>query len=388
MVKRYPKLSNSNSFFLFGPRGSGKSTLIKERYSSKDNLYIDLLDDKMESRYWSDPDLLFNDVSRINKGWVIIDEVQKIPKLLDIVHKSIETYKTKFILTGSSARKLKRGGANLLAGRAFLYHLFPLTYFELKENFDLNFILQWGSLPKIFQYDSDTDRKDFLISYTKTYLKEEIIAEQIIRNIDGFRSFLEVAAQMNGKTLNFLKISRECGVDSKTVNSYFQILEDTLVGFWVPGFHKSIRKSQKIQPKFYFFDLGILRSLEGTLGSQPISGTSVYGQYFESFVVNEIFRFNSYTQQDFRISHYQTSTGQEIDLILSKGLQDILIEIKSTNKIDRVEVEKFARISSGFKKCQRYFISQDQMITEIEGVRCMKWNYAIEEIFKIDTLNK
>lgn len=383
MVKRYPKLSNSNSFFLFGPRGAGKSTLVKERFQDERNLFIDLLDEKTESRYWNDPDLLFNDVSRIKNAWVIIDEVQKIPKLLDLVHKSIETYKTKFILTGSSARKLKRGGANLLAGRAFLYYLYPLTYLELKKQFDLNFVIQWGSLPKIFQFDSFDEKRDFLISYTKTYLKEEIIAEQIIRNVDGFRSFLEIAAQMNGKALNFLKIGRECGIDSKTVTSYFQILEDTLVGFWVPGYHRSVRKAQKIQPKFYFFDLGILRALEGTLDSKPIPGTSMYGQYFESFVINEIFRFNSYTQKDFRISHYQTSTGQEIDLILSKGLQDILIEIKSTKQIDRVEVEKFARISSAFKKSKRYYLSQDEMISEIEGVRCMPWHKAIEEIFQL-----
>lgn len=386
MVKRHVKLSESNSFFLFGPRGSGKSTLVQERYLSKNTLLIDLLDEKMESRYWNDPDLLFHDVSRIQNGWVIIDEVQKIPKLLDIVHKSIETYKTKFILTGSSARKLRRGGANLLAGRAFLYYLFPLTSFELNAQFNINFILQWGSLPKIFQYESDQDRRDFLNSYSKTYLKEEILAEQVIRNIDGFRRFLQVAAQMNGKTLNFSKISRECGVDSKTVHSYFQILEDTLVGFWVPGFHKSVRKAQKIQPKFYFFDLGVQRSLEGTLESKPIAGTSAYGQYFEAFIINEIFRYNSYTQKDFRISHYQTSTGQEIDLILSKGMHDILIEIKSTQHIDRMEVEKFARISKGFKKCQRYFISQDKIISEIDGVTCMPWQKAIEHIFDIETL--
>lgn len=384
MVKRHTKLTKSNSFFLFGPRGSGKSTLIKTLFQSGDNLFIDLLDEKMESRYWRDPDLLFNDVAQIKKGWVIIDEVQKIPKLLDVVHKSIEFYNTKFILTGSSARKLKRGGANLLAGRAFLYHLFPLTFLELKEQFDLNFVIQWGSLPKIFQFTDDNDRRDFLISYTKTYLKEEIIAEQIIRNVEGFRSFLEVAAQMNGKSLNFLKISRECGVDSKTVHSYFQILEDTLVGFWVPGFHKSVRKAQKAQPKFYFFDLGVLRALDGNLDSKPIAGTSFYGQYFESFVVNEIFRYNSYTQKDFHISHYQTSTGQEIDLILSKGMQNILIEIKSTRQIDRVEVEKFARISTGFKKSRRYFLSQDTVISEIEGVRCTPWQVAIKEIFELD----
>lgn len=143
-------------------------------------------------------------------------------------------------------------------------------------------------------------------------------------------------------------------------------------------------KSTKNSTKILFFDLGILSALEGTLESKPVPGTSMYGQYFESFVINEIFRFNSYTQKDFRLSHYQTSTGQEIDLILSKETQDILIEVKSTRQIDRVEVEKFARISSAFNKSKRFYISQDEIITEIEGVQCMPWHTAIREIFQIE----
>ena len=387
MFHRYAKLSKSNSFFLFGARGSGKSTLIKDRYLKPDTLLIDLLDERSESRYWNDPDLLLADIKAhqsSNKGaWVIIDEVQKIPKLLDLVHKAIEEHKTKFVLTGSSACKLKRGGANLLAGRAFLFYLFPLTYLELGEKFDLQQVLSWGSLPKVFQFKSNDDKINYLLSYAKTYLKEEIISEQIIRNIDGFRGFLEVAAQMNGKALNFSKIGRDCGVDSKTVMSFYQVLEDTLMGFWLPGYHKSVRKAQKLQPKFFLFDLGVQRALEGSLDSPPVPGTSLYGQYFESFVINEIFRINSYSQKDFRMSHYQTSTGQEIDLILSKGMKDLLVEIKSTSKIDRVDVEKMARITAGFKNSKKYFISQDSRASVISDVHCFHWQDFIKEIFRV-----
>lgn len=381
MFQRIAKLSKSNSFFLFGPRGCGKSTLIKELYLNANSLLIDLLKDETESRYWSNPDLLLADVKSYKKGWVIIDEVQKNSKLLDLVHKSIEDDKIKYVLTGSSARKLKRGGANLLAGRAFLYYLFPLTHKELDKKFDLQEVLSWGALPKIFHYKSDADKKEYLKSYAKTYLKEEIISEQIIRNVEGFRNFLDVAAQMNGKALNFSKISRECGVDHKTVASFYQILEDTLMGFILPAYHKSVRKAQKLQPKFYFFDLGVQRALEGSLDSKPVTGTSLYGQYFEAFVINEIYRFNSYSGKDFRLSHYQTSTGQEIDLILSKGMKDILVEIKSTRSVDPVEVEKVANISKGFKNAKIYYISQDTIASEIAGIHCRHWKDFIDEVF-------
>jgi predicted AAA+ superfamily ATPase len=380
MFLRIAKLSKSHSFFLFGPRGSGKSTLIQNRFSLGSSIYIDLLKAENENRYRKNPDLLLNDVKAHKNKWIIIDEVQKIPKLLDLVHVAIEEYKSKFILTGSSARKLKRGGANLLAGRAFLFYLFPLTHVELADQFHLQDVLCWGSLPKIFELD-DVDKKNFLVSYVQTYLKEEIISEQIIRNVEGFRNFLDVAAQMNGRALNFSKISRECGVDSKTVISYYQILEDTLMGFFLNGYHNSIRKAQKAQPKFYFFDLGVVRTLEGSLDSEPVPKTSVYGNYFECFVVNEVFRFNSYSGKDYKLSQYQTSTGQEIDLILSKGVKTILIEIKSTNKIDSTEVIKFSRISEGFKNAKRYFVSQDKMRSEIENVTCLHWKDFIKEIF-------
>jgi predicted AAA+ superfamily ATPase len=342
---------------------------------------IDLLSEASESRYWNHPDLLLADISARKYKWVIIDEVQKVPKLLDLVHKAIEEHKVKFILTGSSARKLKRGGANLLAGRAFLFYLFPLTHTELGPRFDINEVLSWGALPQVFKMQTDMDKKNFLVSYAKTYLREEIIAEQLVRNTDGFRGFLEIAAQMNGKSLNFSKIGRECGIDSKTVNTFFQVLEDTLMGFWLPGFHRSVRKAQKAQPKFYFFDLGVQRALEGTLESPPVPGTSTYGQYFESFLINEIFRFNSYSGKDYRLSFYQTTTGQEIDLVLSKGMNDILVEIKSNTQIDAIEVAKMNRITAGFKKSTKYYVSQDPIRSQVEGIHCLHWRDFIHELF-------
>lgn len=213
-------------------------------------------------------------------------------------------------------------------------------------------------------------------------MREEILIEQLVRNIEGFRDFLEVAAQMNGKSINYSKISRETGVDPKTIKEYFQILDDTLIGFWVPGFHQSVRKAQKFQPKFYFFDLGIRRALEGSLDSPPTPGTSMYGTYFEHYVIAEVYRLNSYSQKDYKISHYQTSTGGEIDLILSKGMKKIIVEIKSAKSIDNIEVKAFAKLAAAFGDVPKYFVSQDTIVSEIEGVRCMHFLDFFKVLFE------
>lgn len=272
--------------------------------------YISLLEDKWESRYARDPDALKSDLSILKPSpkWIVIDEVQKIPKLLDVVHDLIETRNYRFVLTGSSARKLKRGSANLLAGRAFRYELFPFTHTELKQDFQLEFVLQWGALPKIFSL-AEEERTEYLRSYCQAYWKEEILQEQIVRNGMAYRDFLEIAAQENGKTLNFSKIARDINVDTKTAQSFFQILEDTLISFNLPAFDRSIRKSAKLQPKFYLFDLGIKKALEKSLHQKVVSGTSSDGLAFEHFVICETFSLNSYWRLDFGLSHYQTSAG-------------------------------------------------------------------------------
>ena len=271
MIDRLAKLSKSNSFFLLGPRGSGKSTLIKQRYLKKDNLYIDLLDPKVEDQYRIHPNMLREQIEAApHLKWVVIDEVQKLPKLLDVVHQLIESTKVKFILSGSSARKLKRGGANLLAGRAFVFHLYPFIAFELNTQFELASFLQWGALPKLLSFKREHDKREYLRSYALTYLKEEIQMEQIVRKLDPFRKFLEVAAQMNGKTINYSRIACDIGVDTTTVQNYYTILEDTLVGFYLRSYHTSLRKSQKLSPKFYLFDTGVCRALKRTLSVPSI----------------------------------------------------------------------------------------------------------------------
>ena len=237
-----------------------------------------------------------------NSKYVIIDEVQKLPVLLDVVHLLIENKKSEkiFILTGSSARKLKTDGVNLLAGRAFVCHLYPFSFLEVGGGFNLDHALCWGMLPKIFSLADSEDKEKFLQTYAQIYLKEEIWGEQLIRKLDPFRRFLEVAAQSNGKIVNYLNVSRDVGVDDKSVKNYFSILEDTLLGFMLEPFHHSFRKRLKLSPKFYFIDVGIARALARMLTLQPVESTSYYGELFEQFIVVECIKLASYFKSEYR----------------------------------------------------------------------------------------
>lgn len=384
MVERLLKSLKTDSFFIFGARGVGKSTYINEQFIEKQSCFkIDLLDYDSEEKYSKDPQLLEREIDALHQKteWVFIDEIQKVPKLLDIVHKLIEKKKQKFILTGSSARKLKREGANLLAGRAFLNFLFPLTKKELPET-SLDFLLMWGSLPKIIFSESDDQRKAFLKTYTQVYLREEIRAEQLVRDLDPFRDFLEVAAQMNGKILNYSRIAKEVGVSDKSIHSYFQILIDTHLGFYLPSFHRSIRKMQKVHPKFYFFDLGVKRQLDRTIETQLIPSTAAYGDAFEHFIILEIYRRAHYLQKNWTFSYFQTKEGNEIDLIISLNRrQEILIEIKSTNKIIPSDFNYLSQLSSEFKAEKVYVFSNDLTQQKIENVYCLHWDAGLDDLF-------
>jgi predicted AAA+ superfamily ATPase len=279
----YRRLCNpliSNSFFLFGARSTGKSSLLKSIFEGRNHLWIDLLDDENYLQFSRAPKTLQHRIDEklstadASPLFVVIDEVQKIPKLLNEVHRLIEhgSYKHKllFALTGSSARKLKHGGANLLGGRALMNNLFPFTSTELGVDFNLLEVLQFGSLPHISVEQNITVKKELLKSYIGTYLREEIREEQIIRNLDPFVRFLEVSAQSSGKIINYAAIGRDCQTDSKTVARYFQILEETLLGLFLPAHHESVRKQQRQNPKFYFFDIGVQRALR-TMLDIPVS---------------------------------------------------------------------------------------------------------------------
>lgn len=384
MVKRLIKPLKSDSFFIFGARGTGKSTFVHDQFlTGQTNLKIDLLDYDSEEKYAKDPQQLEREIEALEKKveWVFIDEIQKVPKLLDIVHKLIEKRKQKFILTGSSSRKLKKKGANLLAGRAFVNHLFPLTCQEL-ETPDLEKLMSWGALPKSVFAESNEQRMAFLKSYIQVYLKEEIRVEQLVRDLDPFREFLEVAAQMNGKIINFSKIAKEVGVSDKSVHSYFQILQDTYIGFYLSSFHRSIRKSQKEHPKFYFFDIGVKRQLDRTIESKLIPSTFAYGDAFEHLVILEIHRLAGYHQKNWTFSYFQTKEGNEIDLVISLDRKkEILIEIKSASKIIVTDFKFLNEVSKDFNAEKVYVFSLDKNIQQQDKIRFVPWDVGIKEIF-------
>lgn len=381
VIIRLINILKSNSFFLFGARGTGKSTLLRDQFLSQNALWIDLLDPVIEDRYARDPILLRTQIQKEKPLWVVIDEVQKQPRLLELVHQLIETTATKFALTGSSARKLKSGQANLLAGRAFVNHLYPLTHHELVKKFDLQDALEWGGLPKVLAWKTPLEKSEFLKSYALTYLKEEVWAEHVIRQLEPFRKFLEIAAQNNGEIINYRNIARDVGVDPNTIHSYYQILEDTLVGFHLPAYHRSLRKQQRQSAKFYLFDTGVKRALDGTLSQTLSPNTYGYGKAFEHFLILEIFRLNTYLRKDFRFYYFRTQNQLEIDLIIERpGMPVALVEIKSSTRVDERDIKVLNLYKKDFKHADCYVLSNDEINHQIDSIHCLHWQNGIKEL--------
>ncbi len=313
---------------------------------------------------------------------VIIDEIQKVPKLLDVVQLLMKETKKCFIMTGSSARKLKHEGINLLAGRAFVYHLFPFTSFELKNLFNLEKALSWGLLPQIFDMETDDEKFNFLKAYSHTYLKEEIWNEHIVRKLLPFQRFLEVAAQTNGKLINYSKIARDVGVDPKTVQEYYTILEDTLVGFMLEPFHNSFRKRLVESPKFYFFDTGIVRALSRTLTTPLEPRTIPYGDAFEHFIILEIHKLIHYFPTEYRLSFLMTKAGSEADLVIERPGKPLLcIEIKSTDQIEREALKSFIKLTEDIPNSEAICLSRDPFLKKFEHVTAYPWQEGIKKIF-------
>ena len=386
LIQRHLTLPRRYSFLLFGARGVGKSSLLETDFDLSQVLFLNLLDPLEEARFARDPNELIALVQGMTKTqlYVIIDEVQKVPKLLDVVHLLLESHHCKkyFILTGSSARKLKAGGVNLLAGRAFVYHLHPFSYLELKDTFSLSEALSFGSLPKVTSLRGPLHKQKFLEAYTQTYLKEEIWAEHLVRKLDPFRRFLEVAAQTNGKILNYANIARDVGADEKTVKSYFSLLEDTLLGFLIEPFHHSFRKRLRQAPKFYFFDVGVARALARTLSVPPTPGTSYYGELFEQFIVVECLKLASYHYSEYKFCYLMTETGAEIDLVVDRPGKPLLcIEIKSTTHVRDTDLSTFAALTHDLENCEAVCFSQDPRQKKIGNVTVFPWTQGIKRYF-------
>lgn len=373
-----------NSFILFGSRGTGKTRLLKELFHKSSALWIDLLDPNQEYEFNRRPELLRQRIAELQSEpeWVVIDEVQRAPKLLDIAHQLIESSNIKFALTGSSARKLRRGGANLLAGRAFVYNLYPFTWTELGNKFLLDETLLWGALPKILSLKTDEERELFLSSYVDTYLKEEVVAEQLVRKVTPFRTFLDLTGQLNGEPINYSKLSREVRADDTTIRTYFDILEETLIGFRLPSFDRLVRKQQLQSPKFYLFDLGIKRAIDRFSIAKLLPGTSLYGRAFEHFIILEAVRRNEYRRKRAKLSYLRTKDGLEVDLVVEKPGEDpIFVEIKASDSIGTVELRSFERLVEADTRVRGVVLSRDQRQCSRGAIKCMHWQEGLKDIF-------
>lgn len=352
-------------------------------FPEADCLLIDLLNEEVYERYLLSPQLLKKEIDLRKKKprWIIIDEVQRVPKLLNVVHQLIESEdKIKFALTGSSARRLKQKGVNLLAGRAWMRSLFPFTFLELGHEFILSDVINFGSLPKVVLLNETVDKIDFLKAYATMYVKTEIQEEQWIRRLEPFRKFLPIAAQMNGKPLNYAAIARDVGAESPTIKSYYEILEDTLLGFFLHSFDKSIRKQQRQAPKFYFFDLGVKKALQKTLNAQLVPQTAEWGYAFEHLVICEFLRLNEYLGTNYELSYLLTKDGFEVDLILSRpGSKSVFIEIKSAEVVHSADLSHLARFVSE-QKGIGYVLSNDSMARVEDGVYYLPWQEGLKKI--------
>ncbi len=323
-----------NSVFLFGPRQVGKSTLVRHLLSGEEHIEIDLLKSDVLLKYKTNPSQLRAEceflVKEKKKFYVFIDEIQKCPELLDEVHYLIEKFGRKilFILTGSSARKLKKASVNMLAGRAWQYFLFPFTHIEIGSTFDLDSAITRGTLPPIIN-ESMKDAFRMLRTYVQTYLKEEILDEAIVRNIGAFSRFLDIAADQSGKIVNFSTIARDTGVSSNTIKGYYQILEDTLIALRLGPYLKSARKRLTMHPKYYLFDIGIINASSGRISPSSVKGTTTYGMLFEHFVILETYRLIHYAEKPHRLYHWRSAHGAEVDLIIETADSLWAVEIKS-----------------------------------------------------------
>ena len=350
-IDRILKLPLKHSFFLFGPRQVGKTTLIKNSFGLDSCLIYDLLIPEELRRLKMNPGRFRDEVIYRDSKYthVFIDEVQKLPEILDEIHYLLENMKKPpaFILSASSVRKLKRSNANMLGGRAFSFSLFGLTHLELIQSskFSLYRSLEFGSLPAIYLLSMGDgtvaeigvrqqwqDAVLALRSYVNTYIKEEIQMEALVRNLDTFTEFLKLAADENTNVLNYSSIASDIGVSSATVKEYYQILEDTLLGFYLRPYSSRLRKKLSKHPKFYFFDTGVTRALQQKLSLELTPKTKEFGKAFEHFIIKEFIYTANYLNPDYKFSYYRTENNAEVDLIIEAPTGKVFaVEIKASD---------------------------------------------------------
>ena len=352
MYKRIFDIENKldEGMFLFGARQTGKSTLLKERF--KGAIYYDLLNPRVRRAFKMNPNSLWEALQDKPAGTlVIVDEIQKVPELLDVVHSLMVEKGLFFILSGSSSRKLKRSGANTLGGRAIPETLYPLVWPEVTD-FQIDRAVQNGMIPRHYMVEDATKR---LSGYVKVYLDEEIREEGEVRELDAFERFMEVAAICDGEMLNYANIASDCGVSAKTVKSYFQILYDTLIGYEIPAFRKEIKRKVVQAARFYYFDVGLANYLMGRHNLKR--GTDDYGHAFEHYVIQEIIAYKGYNDRRDIISYWHTYDKKEVDIVI--GDAKVAIEIKSTEHVETKHKKGLKAFSEEYPECRLLLVSLD-----------------------------
>ncbi len=372
------------TFFLFGCRGTGKSTWIRQHYESA--IRYDLLSNRERLRLSKDPSLIASELAHLPpKSWVVIDEIQKVPELLDEVHKLIEEKRLRFILSGSSARKLRRGGANLLAGRARIENLFPLVSDELGDAFNLTRSLSYGGLPEsVFSEEP----KEFLRAYSEMYLEEEIKAEAFTRNLGGFARFLEIASRQNGQVTNTANVARDAQVARQTVQGYFGLLIDTLIGHWLPAWKLKRATKQIAHPKFYFFDPGVCRALSGRLPYPPTAEET--GALFETLILHELRAYLSYNHLHYPIHFWSSRDNVEVDVLIETATGFRAIELKSGTRWDRSFNKGLHRLQEEMKLTSRELLGvyQGEREMMVDGIRVVPVAAFLSELWGGNWISK
>ena len=362
----------NESAFLWGARQTGKSTMLKSLFPN--SLYFDLLLSTEYERLINNPSLLRERIVAVNpQGPVIIDEIQRIPALLNEIQWLMVNKNYQFILSGSSPRKIIRTGSNLLGGRAFRYELYPLIYPEIPD-FDLHKALNHGLLPRHYL----AAKPDKMISaYIGSYLQDEIIAEAKIRNISSFSRFLEMAAFSNGEIVNYTNIASDCGVSAPTIKEYFQILEDTLIGRFIPSFQKKPKRRVILAPKFYYFDIGIANYL--LKRGEIKNGSEAFGSAFEHFIYQEIRAHSEYSDLHYPISYWRTTSQLEIDFVL--GDHEIALEVKATDNVQSRHLKGLVAFSQEYNVNKLIVVSNDPFPRQINNITVLPWNVFIDKLW-------
>lgn len=367
-----PGLIQKKSHFLFGPRATGKSTLVRQQLPQAE--YINLLDNALHFKLLNAPQTLETliDPTNAQNRHVVIDEVQLVPQLLNEVHRLIEEKGWHFLLTGSSARKLKRGQANLLAGRAREAQLFPLTYHEI-PHFDLERYLSFGGLPSVYQ--SEEPYED-LHAYVNTYLKEEIQAEAHVRKIPSFAKFLNLSALTNGQMLNFTQIASDAAVTGTAVREYYYLLEDTFMGFFLPSYKNTMKRKAVSTAKFYYFDIGVVHALKQLRGVLPNSED--YGWAFEHFIGMELRAYLSYQRLFWPLTYWQTPAGREVDFIVGDHLA---IEVKATSSVQKRHLSGLMALAEENQFKHLILVSQDPNVQRVGPILVLPWRVFLDQLW-------